>query len=42
MNICILSADDNNNVFPMFASENNHNKGWSHIAPFSRLYLVKL
>ena len=24
INICILSADENNNVFPMFSSENNH------------------
>ena len=24
INICILSADENNNVFPMFVSENNH------------------
>ena len=24
INICIISADENNNVFPMFSSENNH------------------
>ena len=24
INICILSADENNNVIPMFSSENNH------------------
>ena len=24
INICILSADENDNVFPMFSSENNH------------------
>ena len=24
INICILSSDENNNVLPMFSSENNH------------------
>ena len=24
INICILSSDENNNIFPMFSSENNH------------------
>ena len=35
-NFIFKKVDNNNKI------NNIKNKGWSHIAPFSRLYLVKL
>ena len=41
INICILSADDNNNAFPMFASKNNHKNDLNLLYYKDHICLIK-
>ena len=41
MNICILTADNNNNVYTMFTSENNHSNDLKLFYYMGHICLIK-